>query len=138
MSSFVQVDYPAEHPGLVRLGNAYTFFNRAWRGAAHGSLALTAMVAAALVLANHVVDTWTDGHLLAAWILMWLIAFGALALFAAPTKRARRAASSAVARWRAEQAQAQEDRQTLELAMTDARVMADISRAMDAQARVGH
>ena len=51
------------------------------RGAA--ALLLAAIVSALLVVANQVIDTWTEGHLLAAWIVMWTVAFAALALFAA-------------------------------------------------------
>ena len=56
------------------------------RGAA--TLLLSAVVAALLVVANQIVDTWTEGHLLMAWIVMWTIAFAALALLASPARNA--------------------------------------------------
>ena len=46
------------------------------------------MVSALLVVANQVIDTWTEGHLLAAWMVLWLVAFAALALLTAPARRA--------------------------------------------------
>ena len=49
---------------------------------------LAAIVAAFLVVANQVVDTWTEGHLLAAWIVLWMVAFAALAP-AGPSGQAR-------------------------------------------------
>lgn len=131
MTSFVHVDQPTQHTGVARLERSAEFLAQAWRRSAHGSMALAAIVAAALVVANEVVDTWTDGHLLAAWIVMWLVAFAALALFAAPARRAAAAAGGAVSRWRARRAETAEDRRVWELALTDARVMADISRGMD-------
>jgi hypothetical protein len=137
MTSFVHTDYPTEHPGLARLARSYSFFRHGWNRTAHGSMALAAIVAAALVVANQVVDTWTDGHLLAAWIVMWLIAFGTLAVFATPARRAAGAVKAVASHWRDEQRQAREDRETWELALSDARVMADISRSMDARVQGG-
>ena len=49
---------------------------------------LAAVVSALLVVANQVIDTWTEGHLLAAWIVLWTVAFAALGLLAAPARRA--------------------------------------------------
>ena len=76
MNSFVHVDQPTEHPGVVRAERAIRLvaagvrsFDGA-RGAA--SLLLAAVVAALLVVANQVIDTWTDGHMLAAWIATFL------------------------------------------------------------------
>jgi hypothetical protein len=129
-SSFVHADFPTEHAGIARLERSVSFLRAAWRGTAQGSLALAAVVAAAVVVANEVVDTWTDGHLLAAWIVMWLVAFAALAVFATPMRSVARRVAASLAGWRARRAEAAEDRRVWELALQDARVMADISRAM--------
>ncbi|MEJ7931505.1 hypothetical protein WG922_16145 [Ramlibacter sp. AN1015] len=133
MTTFVRPHFPVEHSGAARLARSVEFFGSAWRRTAHGSVVLAAVVAAVVALANQVVDTWTDGHLLAAWIVMWLVAFAALALFAAPVRRAAATASGLLANWRARRFQAAEDRRVWELALTDARVMADISRGMEAR-----
>ena len=82
MTSFVQVAHPAEHPGVVRAGRAADSIKGvakyvvSARGAA--SMLLAAMVSALLVVANQVIDTWSEGHLLAAWMVLWLVAFAAL------------------------------------------------------------
>ena len=93
MTSFVHVDHPTQHPGVVRaervaesVKNLASRFDGT-RGIA--TLLLAAIVAAVLVVANEVVDTWTEGHLLVAWILMWTVAFAALALLAAPARAPR-------------------------------------------------
>ena len=84
MTSFAHVSYPAQHPGVIRAENAIAALKNVAagfdgaRGAA--SLLLAAVVAALLVVANQVIDTWGDGHLLAAWMVLWLVAFAALAL----------------------------------------------------------
>lgn len=129
-SSFVHADFPTEHAGLARLERSVSFLRDTWRGTAQGSLALAAVVAGAVVVANEVVDTWTDGHLLAAWIVMWLVAFAALAVFATPVRSVARKMAGSLSGLRARRAQAAEDRRVWELALKDARVMADISRAM--------
>ncbi|HMA07407.1 MAG TPA: hypothetical protein VKP68_06095, partial [Ramlibacter sp.] len=93
-----------------------------------------AIVAACLVVANQVVETWTEGHLLAAWIVLWLVAFAALGLLAVPTKRTAAALRTGFKRWTAARRQAAQDRELWNLALTDSRVMADISRAMSMEA----
>lgn len=90
MTSFAHVDYPTEHSGVVRAENAAAAikdiahnFDGA-RGAA--SLLLAAVVSALMVVANQVIDTWSEGHLLAAWMVLWVVAFAALALLTLPAR----------------------------------------------------
>jgi len=134
MTSFVHVNIPTEHPGVARAERAFAAlrdlgrnFDGA-RGAA--SLLLAAVVAALLVVANQVIDTWTEGHLLAAWIALWTVAFAAIGLLAAPVRRAVQNARGAWSRTSATRRAAAQDRQLWSLALTDARVMAELSRAM--------
>jgi hypothetical protein len=138
MTSFAHVDYPSQHAGVVRAERAAQSLQQAFAGfdATRGgaSLLLAAIVAALVVVASQVVDTWTEGHLLAAWIVMWAVAFASLALLATPAKRAAVALRAGLKRWNAARQQAREDDQLWQLAMSDARVMADISRAMSAGA----
>jgi hypothetical protein len=138
MTSFVHVEQPTEHPGVIRaeraaesLGRIVHGFDSA-RGAA--TLLLAAIVAALLVVTNQVVDTWTEGRLLAAWIVMWTVAFASLALLASPVRRAARGLRSAVRHWAQSRREAREDAKLWQVALTDARVMADISRAMSRDA----
>jgi hypothetical protein len=138
MTSFVHVDYPSQHGGVVRaeraaqnLKVAASRFDPTRAGA---SLLLAAIVAGMLMVAGQVIDTWTEGHLLAAWLVMWTVAFAALALFAAPAKRAAIAIRVGLKQWAAARKRRAEDDQLWELALTDARVMADISRAMSSGA----
>lgn len=138
MTQFAHVDYPTQHPGVERMQRAAgalrqiaSGFDGA-RGAA--TLLLAAIVSALLVVANQVVDTWTEGHLLAAWIILWTIAFAGIALLAAPARRlvtGTRAYFKGAAQVRRQKA---EDRKFWDVALTDARVMADLSRAMSADA----
>jgi hypothetical protein len=138
MTAFVHVDHPTEHLGVVRaerfvqgVKNAASRFDGTRAGA---SLLLGAIVAALMVVANQVIETWTEGHLLAAWIVMWAVAFAALALLTAPARRIVAGLRTGLVRWAASRKQAEEDRKLWEVALSDARVMADISRAMSADA----
>ena len=139
MTSFVHVDYATEHPGVARAERAlesFKQFRRGFDGArATASLLLAALVSALLVVANQVVDTWTEGHLLAAWIVLWTVAFAALALLAAPVRRLAAASRTGLKRWVAAYRAAEQDRKLWEVALSDARVMADISRAMNLSTR---
>ena len=140
MTSFVHTPMPTEHPGVVRAerlveatGDAVRSFDGA-KGLA--SLLLAAVVSALLVVANQVMENWTDGNLLVAWIAMWALAFAALALFASPARSAARSLRSGFAAWNERRKQAEADERMWDLALRDARVMAEISRAMSSEASV--
>lgn len=139
-TSFAHVDYPAEHPGVVRaervassVRNLISNFDST---RATASMLLAALVAALMVVANQVVETWTDGHLLAAWIALWTVGFVALGLLVTPARRGAVCVQCVFKDWAARRRQAAEDHAMWNLALTDARVMADISRAMNAAAEV--
>lgn len=135
MTSFVHIDYRTEHPGVTRLEKAATAFKNvasgfdASRGAA--SMLLAAVVAALLVVASQVIDTWGDGHLLAAWMVLWVIAFTGLALLSTPVRRAVAALRTAGKAWAEARRRQAEDEKTWNAALHDARIMADLSRAMN-------
>jgi hypothetical protein len=136
MTSFVHVDQPTEHPGVARAERAFatigSIARAIRRSLSAATLLLAAMVSALLVLANQVIETWTDGHLLVAWIALWTVAFAALALLAAPASRLVRRLRAGWARRVAARSQAAQDDALWEIALSDARMMADISRAMAA------
>src|SRR3954453_19531252 len=129
MTSFVHVDYPQQHPGVVRAERVWARAQAFGRGlsASRGAAAmlLAAIVSALLVVANQVVETWTEGHLLAAWIVMWTVGFSALGLLAGATRRGVLGLSSALKRYSAYRRALRQDRQLWDIALSDARVMAD-------------
>lgn len=131
MSSFVHVEYSLQHAGVARAERAVALLRAAWRQARHGSLLLTALVSALLVVVHQLIDTWSEGHLLAAWVLMWAVAFGAMAFLAAPTRILARGLVDGLRRWDAARVHAADDRRLWEMARTDGRVMADIRCARD-------
>lgn len=102
------------------------------------SLLLAAVVSALLVGANQLVESWTDGNLLTAWIALWLLAFAALALLAGPSKRAAASLGVALKAQRQRREKALQDAHYWESALSDPRLMADIRRAMGPSAPVVH
>lgn len=93
-------------------------------------LLLAAAMAALLVVADQVIDTWTDGHLLAGWVALWTIAFAGLALLAPPLRQIAAFMAggfvTCLAEWRAQRDEAR----MWEMASHDPRVMEEIRAAM--------
>lgn len=134
MSSFVHVDQPSSHPGVVRAEKVIDYVQsqssqfQGTRGLS--AVLLAAVVAALMAVADKVVTEWTDGSLMAAWMVMWLIAFVGLALFAGV---ARSTAARGMQVWQGiqrKQALARADAQMLDAARHDPRVMNDLKAAM--------
>mgnify|MGYP001419289003 CR=1 FL=1 len=135
MLTSASLDLYTEHRGLARIQGALHFLRRiparfsGARGAA--SLLLAALVSGLMVTANALIDEWSDGHLLAAWMLLWAIAFAGMALLTAPARKAVALLREGAQAWREARRRAAEDEQTWNTALHDARIMADLSRAMN-------
>ena len=86
MTSFVHVEQPATHPGVVRAKAAIESLSAARRGfdGARGlaALLLAAIVSSLLVVADRLMSTSQEGGLLVAWLVLWAVAFVGLAFFA--------------------------------------------------------
>lgn len=95
------------------------------------------MVSALLVVMHQVFDSWIDGHFLAAWMLLWLMALASMVLLAAPAHRAELTLRAGYKAWEESRRQDAEDERTWALALQDARVMADRARVMEANAPRG-
>ena len=54
---------------------------------------LAAVLSALLVVADQLIDTLAEGHLLASWVAMWVVAFVVLAWLQQPLRRLARAAA---------------------------------------------
>lgn len=130
MTAFVNVEFPSQHPGVERAEQVIERFERATapfdgaRGVA--TLLLAALVSALLVVANEVIETWSDGHLLAAWIALWLVGFAALALLAKPMRALTLHGPQTWRNWLAKRRESADDACLWNLAQHDSCVMADI------------
>ncbi len=131
---FVHLEYSTTHPGVVRAEQAVHNV----RALGHsmtgpGSLAvllLSAVVAALVVVADQMMDTWADGHMLAAWVALWAVAFAAVGLFAGATRHLAAKLLSTLDAWSANLAQRRADARLWSIAQTDARLMAELQSAL--------
>jgi hypothetical protein len=133
-SHFVHLEYATTHPGVVRAEKAV----QTVRAIGHsmtgpGSLAvllLSAVVAALVVVADQMMDTWADGHMLAAWVALWAVAFAAVGLFAGATRHLATKLLSSLDAWSAHLARRRADERLWSIAQTDARLMAELQGAV--------
>jgi hypothetical protein len=134
MTSFVHPHFATRHAGAERLESALAAVQSGAKSLSGSrglaTLLLAAMVSALLVVANEVMDSISDGHLFAAWIGLWTVAFAALALFAAPARQLSRALRESWAAWAVARKAIAADQRLWAIALQDARVMADITSAI--------
>ncbi len=91
---------------------------------------LAAVMAALLLVADQVIDTWTDGHLLAGWVALWTVAFAALALLAPPLRQMTAFFAGGFFRSFTLARSAREEARMWEMASHDPRVADEIRAAM--------
>lgn len=112
-------------PASVRPATAPRSFGA--RGLA--ALLLAAVVAAMVLVADHLVNTWADGHLFLAWVMLWVIVFAGFALFADTARVVARRTLAGLDRWAAARAEARAEERLWDIARADPRVMADLVQA---------
>lgn len=145
MTSFVHIDYPTEHPGVVRAEALYArgqavaastgvgwgkFKDAIRSGKGLTTLVLAAVVAAMVLVADQLGDTWAEEHLFAAWVALWTLVFATLAVFAPLAKGLVDTVATEFAAWRKEVAQGRAEAAFLETAERDPRVMAELRAAI--------
>lgn len=134
MTSFIQPSFPTRHPGVDRIEAVAGSMSAMRQGfdttKGLSAMLLAAMVSALVVVADQLIDTWADGHLLAAWVALWLVGFAAVAVFAGAARRLAVTVVSALDAWSQRVARARADARLWTIARTDPRVMADLSAAM--------
>lgn len=134
MSSFIQPSFPTEHPGVVRIESAAAVLGEMRRSfnstKGLSAMLLAAMVSALVVVADQLIDTWADGHLLVAWVALWLVGFAAVAVFAGSARRLAATVVRSLDAWSQRVARKRADERLWAIAQTDPRVMADLTAAM--------
>ncbi len=134
MPSFVHLDYPASHPGVERFESAMSaagqFGKKLDNGKGLAGVLLAAMAASLLVVADQLIETWADdGHMMAAWVLLWLVAFAALAFLAPTTRQISSWILRALNAWSSRMASLRADERLWAMAKQDPRIMADLRSA---------
>jgi hypothetical protein len=130
MTSFVHTEYSTEHAAIARAEQVVARVRHAAKTFSGSRATASLLLAAVVATANQMIDTWTDGHLMAAWMVLWAIAFTASALLTAPLRTFVKAVRATAATWQLRHREVAADQALWSLAQTDSRVMADISRAM--------
>lgn len=131
--SFIHLTYSETHPGVERIErviDAAARLRKDFDGARGLATALLAsMVAALIVVADQMVDTWAEGHLFAAWVIMWAVVFAALVLLTPTTRSMSGRVLESLNGWSQGVARRRADARLWDLAQKDSRVMADIQAA---------
>ena len=134
MTRFIDIHYPTRHHGADRVESvidAARQVRRDFSGArCLATLLLSALTAAIMVVAYQVMDSVAEGHLLAMWMALWIVAFAALALFAGVTRDLAARAKSGLDAWSRNRAQARADRRLWDMALRDSRLMSELQVAM--------
>lgn len=94
------------------------------------AMLLAAMVSALVVVADQLMDTWADGHLMVAWVALWVVGFSALAVFAGAARKLAQVAVGPLDAWSVRIAKARADKRLWAIAKSDSRVMADLTAAI--------
>jgi hypothetical protein len=87
---------------------------------------LAAALAAVLVVADQVINTWTDGHLLAGWVALWTLVFAVLAMLASPLRQLAAGTAALISRQLHRVQLQRSEARMWEYAVSDPRTMADI------------
>jgi hypothetical protein len=87
---------------------------------------LAALVAALVVVADRFVSTWADEHLFLGWVVLWLVIFAGLALFAGTARSLAARAIRGLDGWSQSRANARAEARLWDIARSDPRVMADL------------
>jgi hypothetical protein len=134
MTTFVQPDFPRVHEGANRLTSVLEWtrasFSRLGSPKALASILVTGGLSAVIVVAEQVVTALTDGHLLLAWVAMWLIVFGLLATFSDAIRALPTQLQAHLAARRLSAARRTEDERTWAAALGDPRLMAELDSAL--------
>jgi len=134
MTSFTQPSFPTRHRGVERaealLQSARNLGGSVDSAKGLAAMLLAAIVSALLVVADQLLDTWADGHLMVAWVILWALGFAAIALLAGTVRRFSAKLVGSLDEWAARTAQARADERLWSLALKDARLMADLQSAL--------
>jgi hypothetical protein len=134
MTSFINVTYSTQHPGVARVESAIDAARQLRQGfpgmPGLAALLLSAMAAATMVVAYQVMDSITEGHLLVMWTALWAVAFAALALFSGIARNVAARLKAGLDGWSRSLAAARADQRLWDMAQIDHRVMADLQSAM--------
>ena len=137
MSNATRYPFPGSHSGRQRppAPQSDTQSKRRAFDSARGlsALLLGAMVSALVVVADQLIETWVDGHLMVAWVALWLVSFTAMAIFAGAAHKLSRSVVDALDAMVQRRSTQRADERMWAMARSDPRLMADLQVAMGRQ-----
>jgi len=95
------------------------------------ALLLAASVAALAVVADQLIDTWADGHLMLAWIVLWAVVFMGSLLLTGSIRRISARVVDGLNAWARQRALARAEARFMAMAARDPRLMAELTAARD-------
>ncbi len=95
------------------------------------TLMLAAGVAALVVMADQMIDSWAESHMLAAWLALWAVAAVAIGVLRGVTRALAQNLMAGLDAWSAHVARRRADERLWAMAQTDTRLMTDLQTAMD-------
>lgn len=90
---------------------------------------LAAAVATLVVVADRVISTWADDHLLLAWVALWVVIFAGLALFGGAARNLARRTMRSLDGWSQSLAEARAEARLWDMARGDPRLMSELVQA---------
>lgn len=90
---------------------------------------LAAVVAALLVVADRLIDTWSSGNVLVVWVASWTVVFAALAVLASSLRQLANTGAMMLSQWNRARLQRRAEAAMWQHAQGDCRVLAEIQMA---------
>ncbi len=124
MNSFATT--PAQMAGAARSGTAprQPASPSGVKGLA--AMFLAAAVAALVIVADRVINTWGDEHLFYAWVVLWAVVFAGIALFAGTARSLALRLMPTLDRWSQAMAETRAEMRVWEAAQRDPRLMQEL------------
>ena len=127
MNSIAASSHHSLAGGAVRAGSAPAQAQADPRGLA--TLLLAAVVAALAVVADQLIDSWADGHVLLMWVMLWAVVFAATLVFAGTARRVAQRLAITLNGWSRAAAQRRAEARMWEMAQADPRLMSELVAA---------
>lgn len=134
MSNAIE-NFTQQYGSAYRLESAVDTVKKPARQASSGSRGLfavlfSAVTAAAWVVSYEVMDSVEEGHLLIMWMVLWYVAFAALAMLGGSVRRMSQPLKANVDQWFRHAASKRADERLWNNAKSDPRLMADLQAAL--------
>lgn len=100
------------------------------------TLMLAAGVTALVVITNQMIESWSESHVVAAWLALWAVAALAIGLLRGVSRTLAQNLMAGLDTWSAQLARRRADDRLWAMAQTDTRLMRDLQVAIDRAAVV--